>query len=60
MYSLNTLYKLYNQQCIITVHKTLFQSIISLQIHTQHIPILKDHVQGNSHYNNGASRNLLT
>jgi hypothetical protein len=60
MYLLYTLYKLYNQQYIVTVHKTTFKSIIYLQIHTQHVLALKDHVQGNSHYNNGASLKLLT
>ena len=45
MYSLYNLYKLYNQQYIITVTKTTFQYIIYLQIHTQHV---KDHVQGNT------------
>jgi hypothetical protein len=48
MYSLYILYKLYNQQYIITVHKTTFQSITYLQIYTEHVLTLKDHVQGNT------------
>jgi hypothetical protein len=48
MYLLYILYKLYIQQYIITVHKTTIQSVIYLQIHTQHGLTLKDHVQGNT------------